>query len=469
MKNVEEIKTLFTQMIINSQGYKKDTKLDFTKLFNDWEKNKEYFYKAFGNNYIYSTDKEISFELDKDAKEDKLKRFLKHLQEDYVWTQVQDADLGSLYYFLKDCKKDFFSNVLSESHVVHIRINNNIETITIPRGMKIIKAFKYFIKEKTLLNDLQNKASMIIQESKIKGYLCLSIHPLDYLTISENGYNWRSCHALNGSFRSGNLNYMADSCTVICYLCSDKLIDIYGIPWTNKKWRVLLFMSEGQSMIFAGRQYPFESSNILEAVHDKLLNIFLTGVEDKVRWAKWDNKERVISKYNNIDLAQPHYFVDYYHGFIKLQNIIKENLEPNYYNDLLKSSTYLVPYYTVKETQNLYGDYIPITDYRYNVFIGKDVNCPVCGKTLVWEESFVCKECTEKIEYEGVLCSFCNTVINEENAIILNGEILCQECANDYTVVCPRCNQLRFIDEYNPKDRICDHCLKKEKKENGQR
>ena len=28
----------------------------------------------------------------------------------------------------------------------------------------------------------------------------------DYLSLSENAFNWRSCHALDGEYRAGNLS-----------------------------------------------------------------------------------------------------------------------------------------------------------------------------------------------------------------------------------------------------------------------
>ena len=87
-----------------------------------------------------------------------------------------------------------------------------------PKGMKLLKAFKYFEKNQTALRNIQDMASQIIQEDKIKGTLCFSVHPLDYLSSSENTYNWRSCHSLDGEYRAGNLSYMVDNSTFLIYL-----------------------------------------------------------------------------------------------------------------------------------------------------------------------------------------------------------------------------------------------------------
>ena len=49
--------------------------------------------------------------------------------------------------------------------------------------MKILKALKYFDLPKNAMNDIQSKASQLIQANSITGTLCFSVHPLDYLSI----------------------------------------------------------------------------------------------------------------------------------------------------------------------------------------------------------------------------------------------------------------------------------------------
>lgn len=133
--------------------------------------------------------------------------------------------------------------------------------------MKIIRAFKYFCEDKEILNEIQSIASMMIQNDKVSGILCMSVHPLDFLSVSENAHNWRSCHALDGEYRAGNLNYMADNSTVICYLKSTHKAQLPNFPedvkWNSKKWRMLLFFDNYYDTMMAGRQYPFTENSLL--------------------------------------------------------------------------------------------------------------------------------------------------------------------------------------------------------------
>lgn len=117
--------------------------------------------------------------------------------------------------FIDKQSDGFFSNITVEDFTTN-------SGKTIKKGTKLVKSFKYFIPESRRLEDIQNEASRIIQEDKIEGTFCLSVHPLDFLSSSETTYNWRSCHSLDGDYRAGNLSYIMDKSTIVCYLKGDK-------------------------------------------------------------------------------------------------------------------------------------------------------------------------------------------------------------------------------------------------------
>ena len=118
------------------------------------------------------------------------------------------------------------------------------------------------------------------------------VHPLDFLSTSENTHNWRSCHALDGEYRSGNLSHMVDHSTVICYLKSGREEKLPNFPpdvlWNSKKWRVLFYMADRWDMVFAGRQYPFSTETGLDYVKNKVfpkanLGLFSSWLDKKYR------------------------------------------------------------------------------------------------------------------------------------------------------------------------------------------
>ena len=172
-------------------------------LLDKWYEGKQYFIKCWNGKLIWEYPTPITFKIGSKEKSSLFNEFLAY---------IASYDSNGLYRFL--CRQGvdaFYSN-----KVVYDIVGNNDKKVC--AGAKLIKAFKHFETDPKLLDMFQTRASMMIQEDKIEGILCLSVHPLDYLSSSENTYNWRSCHALNGDYAAGNYSYMVDDSTVICYL-----------------------------------------------------------------------------------------------------------------------------------------------------------------------------------------------------------------------------------------------------------
>ena len=202
MQDINEIKERFKEVIAYSQGIQNP---EVDELFQKWFKAKEYFIKAMNHELIYESPHKMTFSLDAKDKLFRIDVFV-----DIVNERWNNEDLADFIYYMRD---SFFDNITTEDYEYKGQI--------IKKGTKLIRAFKYFEEDKYVLTEIQNHASRIIQEDKIEGTLCLSVHPLDYLSASENTYNWRSCHALDGDYRSGNLSYMVDNSTILCYLKAD--------------------------------------------------------------------------------------------------------------------------------------------------------------------------------------------------------------------------------------------------------
>ena len=250
---IEIIKQQFREVITFSQGID-NPKVD--KLFDMWLAKKKDFIIAFGNQLIYEFPNKVQFYLTDAEKDSRINEFIIKLDEEYEY-----YDLAR---FVDHMRESFFNNITDKDFMT-------CDDIVIKAGTKIIKSFKYFNIEPCHLEDLQNEASRIIQENCIEGYLCFSVHPLDFLSTAETTHKWRSCHALDGEHRSGNLSYMVDNSTIIAYLRSeDKDVKLPRFPgwigWNSKKWRTLLYFSDDRNMIMAGRQYPIASQNGLDEI-----------------------------------------------------------------------------------------------------------------------------------------------------------------------------------------------------------
>lgn len=456
------MKSDFYKIIANSQEIPKNN-LDFDPLFRQWQQNKQYYIDLFGGQLIYKTPEVVSFPLTETEKTSRVNNFLDWLDESFIWGKTKDADLYALYDFINRNTTSFFDNQIKEKYVTKIYLNGFDDSdtlITIPAGTKIIKAFKYFVKDKELLYLLQNKASMILQEDKIEGRLCLSVHPLDYLTISENNFNWHSCHSLTHDYRAGNLNYMADTSTVVCYLEAEQPTEIYGVKWNDKKWRMLLFFSKNHNIIFAGKHYPFSLPAAQKEIRDIILNLTNSNWTD---WAK--GMESVMYPNNHkTEFEWPQYNLGATVGLVGLNKIVKENKFHLYFNDLLKSSTYKNPYYMIK-----YDSHYALTNSDnddWEVCIGEDVICPVCHNYILTQpHSMICHDCLDnyenKIKNSFGICAYCWSTLPEDNMIEVcdSGDKICPSCADKYTSICIKCGKRYPNDEMKANGTLCGWCL----------
>ena len=409
----------------------------------EWFEKKWHFIHNMGG-MIYETEP-MEFLLDDETRMNNLEDFITELENIYRNKPVHE-NLLELATYLATIKDDFYNGHLSQDYV--------FDNETIPKGSKIIKSFKHFLSGyENALEGVQNMASRLIQQNSIKGKLCLSVHPLDFLSLSENTYNWRSCHALDGEYRAGNLSYMQDDCTVICYIKGEEDVKLPNfpsdIPWNNKKWRMLLFVSDCNDSLFAGRQYPFNLDN----VRNKILGLAKThlGLEEG-DWSPWSNKGLTEYQVNNHTIPIG---TRYFLNGTKLETIKDMVIESNsapHYNDLLYSSCYK-PFYAFKmNNRKTLGS---------RFYIGKECNCLRCGQNKIPKGSGImsCSNCRDIIDCEECHRSF---KYNHGEIDSYNRHWLCNSCRDKKYKRCSYCHGFYRKNELikHKNQYYCSYCAK---------
>ena len=424
--DISQIKEAVKSVLKYSQDFKtQDPKVDV--LIKDWYSNKKYFIDRIGNNLIYEYPEVIYFEMNEADKIKNVEDFITNVEYNYRYL----PNISDLLTFFEVNKKNFYTNILNTDYWFH---NNELnKDIVIPKGMKLGKALKFFISDKEQLTDLQMAVSRVIQKDKVKGKLCLSVHPLDYLSSSENNHNWRSCHALDGEYRMGNLSYMIDESTIICYLKSEENTILPNfpptLPWNNKKWRVLIHFSNDKEMLFSGRQYPFSSNKGLELILEKLLPLAGLGRD----WTKWDNTFLSEFKRNEDLLTFNSPYVPIADDLIKLNQLVKSGQGSLNYNDVLYSN-YYTPYYSYCENHPWYKSFTGGTTKNTRFEIGKAVKCLSCEQEYITLTDVPrCIQCEEKYgvaEHESFeTCAECGERIYVDNAFFIdNVGFVCESC-----------------------------------------
>lgn len=377
-------------------------KVNTDEIFSNWHKNKADFIKAFGGELIYNCG-QVSFSLDDKSLEEiieskVIRKFLNALS----W----DADYDHFIKYIRENYDAFRTNILARDYIMS-------PDKVIAAGIKFTKSFKFFIPDEDLLTYAQNLASEVIQKNKCTGTLCLSVHPLDFLSTSENAHNWHSCHALDGEYKLGNLSYMQDKSTIVCYIeaengCKYKLPNFpEDIEWNSKKWRMLLYVSDNRKMIMAGRQYPFATNDALSLIRETYLNLFTKNEQDfwiggreRDYWIDWQNQYIESVQYPDGDEFELYARYIALPGEIKRMRDLIIDVKPQgyeddddeddtilHYNDLLRSTCYTEPYYCF---------YKYFTSDSMQFHIGHPVNCLICGEEYCREDIPICHHCYDR-------------------------------------------------------------------------
>lgn len=192
--------------------------------------------------------------------------------EDIIQECVDDPELSTLISELKkafhsfDPTADYYEysslffldNLLSwkansTEYSYPYYVNYNHKEYKISSNTKVIRILGKMARDTKDANilDLYEKLRIAISQytnqKELHGNLCLSIHPLDYMTMSDNDSGWDSCMSWTeqGNYRAGTVEMMNSPYVVVAYVESEhKQATFAGsITWNNKKWRELFLVT----------------------------------------------------------------------------------------------------------------------------------------------------------------------------------------------------------------------------------
>lgn len=307
---------------------------------------------------------------------------------------------------------------------VHPSENNYLDrTISIQNGQKPFRCFHNLIKAlepicrerfpdefpdsffESLNRNLENARiihSQVLNTTKISGTLCFSIHPLDYITMSDNGYGWDSCMTWTredepGEYRAGTLEMMNSPSVVVAYINgTESWHPCYRLdtPWSNKKWRELFIIDK--DFITGIRAYPYRS--------DELDQICLRNLADMVEKAGFSSYERDVHKTGN-------------------DKTLRVNEESWYsfattlmYNDY---SCHTCNYIVAKKPEHKVG----LSVFNYS----GTARCLCCGAIMDNHddaEFVICDDCGDRHR-----CVNCGSIIRDDYGELINGEWYCPDCS----------------------------------------
>ena len=424
MEDLSVYSEQLNKAIKSSQCFPFDLNCD--ALASQWYEAKKYFIEAFEGKPIVRFKDKIKIELSQKEQDERFQSFLSILNNEI---NISDEFLD----YLTMNKKGFFINRTIEDY----------RPYNIHSGSKLSRTFKYFLPDEEITRWSQDLASRYMQENRIEGYLYLSVHPLDYLTMSETNEGWHSCHSLDGSYRGGNLNYMVDNTTIVAYLADEenkKLRALEGssLTWNSKKWRVLIHYNKENEAIYLNKQYPYSCNALAKKVIEEVEHYFCF----RYHTAAMPIGIREFKGPDGADQFSTSQI--FFGGRVFDSEDIIDRSEYLGYSDLHTGSNYLpTAALGFAERNNLWKNFHDslIEEYRSvkklcGIKIGKYALCPCCGKDLITVNGSVllCVNCILQYNVEDDFFETCydcgRRVYSDEKHVDKYGHVRCKRCEN---------------------------------------
>ena len=403
--------------------------LDFLMRF--WEDAKSnYLYKLLGNQFI--VEREMSFKKPSEEIENDVNRNLAYGRmhyfaeefKDWVISRYQESECSNEDWYERCALMNLVdSDCLARSTIkvtktYKISIGESI--VAIQNGAKPTRILSKLAK---LLDMEENfeifriELSRILNDSYVKGTMCLSIHPLDYITMSDNPYDWESCmNWMNeGQYRMGTVEMMNSPVVVVAYLKGEKPLRFaYDEVWNGKKWRNLFIIT--RDFVTSVKGYPYQSYEFDHAVMDWIKELASKNLDwhygDFINYSPEGNDDCIIIDDNHNEDSSIRF--DFETGVMYNDFGNNNNSSIMFRNGFCDDSIYC--YYSGK-TECMYCGR-ELSSYQDDNEDLADSGCVVCNSCM---DAICCENCGDRVR-------------SADDLYELDGEMMCESCYNDNAV-----------------------------------
>lgn len=426
-----EDKRMITDYIYHFSGdsaKKESERASLDYLLRFWSRNKSNLCELFGNKLILEKQIEVNQSIDHIAMD--IENALNERHNDinifyvHLLSYAHDTVPYSIYFYIKDMftPLDLAKNKYSGG--TFVIINDDGKKLTVQRGCKTIKMLgkiANFIGFNAsygpeMYENFRLTMSLITNQRSIQGTLCLSIHPLDYMTMSDNNSGWESCMSWrnNGCYRRGTVEMMNSPYVIVAYLKSDSTMYIGGNEWNSKKWRQLFIVDK--EYISSIKGYPYANNDLSIAVLNWLKELFKTNL--------------------GVEFIDRNYIYDF-------GSYIKLNDENKYLSVDFDTNTMYNDFGTVEHHLAVSKDFYNSSDELeiYCNYSGEEI-CMFCGEESEYfddTDQLICNSCSMFIS-----CGECGDRISEEEAYEVDGEYICEFCLNHETTRDPITDEIHL-------------------------
>lgn len=257
---------------------------------------------------------------------------------------------------------------------------------------------------------------------KVKRHTVLSIHPVDFLTMSF-GNSWASCHTIDkgnkrgmpysysGEYCSGTMSYMLDGTSMVFYTIS---ADYDGNAYYTQPKITRQMFHYGEEKLIQSRLYP-QGNDGASDLYTTYRNVVQQIMSDILEFPNLWTVGRGTSRASQYIVTRGTHYEDYHHvGDCTLSRI--------------------------KGSEN-----------EECIVVGHDPICIECGNEHTEEDTINC--CNRNGSYQ---CYECGEWLDEDDAIWVDGDYYCRSCVN----YCESCEEYHRDYEYYVEyvGYVCESC-----------
>lgn len=404
-------------------------------ILREWNKSKQTLFDIFSEKLML--EKEIQVE---DGDNKKIREvseylysfnpginFIKNLRKLFELNNIYFDDTYATKHAIYNLIQAYqlFTNRVAKGFTYH---NKDGKAVKVPEGAKVMKVLQKMAKEFDLpdFEIFRNHISRITEVRKSKIKFTLSIHPLDYMTMSDNANGWESCMNWTqgpGSYRAGTIEMMNSPLVVVAYITTKPYYpENTSIEWTSKSWRELIIVHP--NAICSVKSYPYY--NI--AFDKALVNWLVDLVEEKTEW-RYNRKKPQES------LESCSYIGAWQDKEDKDNHFLLDFATNEMYNDFGNTENYGI--FSINPPDNKYRTFA----INYSGLM----TCMCCGENGYWSddtEMVVCEDCDPP-----TYCYCCGERVNTNDAIEVDGEWVCEDCYCDlHRCLC--CEDTHFDEDF---------------------
>lgn len=390
-------------------------------VLREWAYSKRTLYHTLGNKFIVEFPIEYSRSIDDIANDcweetaysSKFKIFLDNLISEFRCATTDNIFVCSIL-----STDNMATNTINIETPISIQHKLTQKTIVIQPGAKYFRTLHHLVKEcggkyDNIFEEFRIRISQITNQRSLKGTMCISIHPMDFITMSDNSYGWDSCMKWvddTGDYRMGTVEMMNSPIVVCAYLKGSEPFN-FGwnkndefTTWNNKKWRELFVVTP--ELITEIKSYPYDNEEFTKAVMDTLLALSKENngneYDTEVYWTRSTpiNSHGTTLKFDTYENGMYNDFGCYRNDKGHLMHYNSQIMEN------ITDSTYYITYSGAK-TCMICGKYIDDYDAdpkevvceKHGYYIHGTCSC--CGRRLVsdnifysdWTEQEYCEDC----------------------------------------------------------------------------